>query len=153
MFKSLAHVDIQRVNYKGTAPALTDVMSGQVQMMFAPPTAAMPQVKAGKLRVLGVTSTRRSALVPDVPTVASGLPGYEVASKYAMFAPAKTPPAVIARLNQEIVRVLRQPDMKAKLLDAGAEAIANSPQEATAMIQAELTRLGKVIKDAGIRED
>ena len=154
LFKSLAHVDIQRINYKGTAPALTDLLSGQVQMMFCPPVAAMPQVKVGKLRLLGVSSAQRSALVPDVPTIAAGgLPGYEVVSKYGMFAPAKTSTVLVTRLNQEIVRVLKQSDMASKLLDAGAEAIANSPQEALAMMQAELIKIGKVIKEAGIREE
>jgi tripartite-type tricarboxylate transporter receptor subunit TctC len=154
LFKTLARVDVQRINYKGTAPALTDLLSGQVQMMFCPPVAAMPQVKAGKLRVLGVSSARRSSLVPDIPTLAAGgLPGYEVVTKYGMFAPAKTAPAVVTRLNQEIVRVLKQPDMTAKLLDAGAEAIANSPQDALAMMQGELVKIGKVIREAGIRED
>lgn len=154
LFKSLARVDIQRINYKGTSPALTDLLSGQVQMMFCPPVAAMPQVKVGKLRVLGVSSAKRSELVPDVPTVAaSGLPGFELVSKYGMFAPAKTPAAIITKLNQELVRILRQPDVKAKLLDAGTEAIANSPQEAAAMLKNEIVELGKVIKEAGIRED
>jgi tripartite-type tricarboxylate transporter receptor subunit TctC len=153
LFKSLARVNIQRINYKGTAPALTDVMSGQVQIMFSPPVAAMPQVKIGKLKALGVTSVKPSALVTGLPTVAAGLPGYEVVSKYGMFAPAKTPATIIARLNQELVRILKQPEMTARLLDAGAEAIANSPSEATAMIQAELIKIGKVIKEAGIRED
>ena len=136
LFKSLARVDIQRINYKGTSPALTDLLSGQVQMMFCPPVAAMPQVKVGKLRVLGVSSAKRSELVPDVPTVAaSGLPGFELVSKYGMFAPAKTPAPIITKLNQELVRILRQPDVKAKLLDAGTEAIANSPPEAAALPQ------------------
>lgn len=153
LFNSLARVNIQRINYKGTAPALTDVMSGQVQIMFSPPVAAMPQVKAGKLRVLGVSSAKPSTLVPGVNTIAAELTGYEVVSKYGMFAPAKTPAAIITRLNQEIVRILKQPDMTTKLLDAGAEAIANSPSEATGMIQAELIKIGKVIKEAGIRED
>ena len=153
LFKSLARVNIQRINYKGTAPALTDVMSGQVQIMFSPPVAAMPQVKIGKLKALGVTSVKPSALVTGLPTVAAGLPGYEVVSKYGMFAPAKTSATIIARLNQELVRILKQPEMTARLLDAGAEAIANSPSEATAMIQAELIKIGKVIKEAGIRED
>ena len=113
----------------------------------------MPQVQAGKLRVLGVSSAQKSVLVPNVPTVASGLPGYEVVSKYAMFAPIKTPTPIINRLNKEIVQILKQPDVKKKFLDAGAEPIGNSPQQATDMIKSEHTRLGKVIKEAGIKEE
>lgn len=154
LFKSLARVNIQRINYKGTAPALTDLLAGEVQMMFCPPVAAMPQVKTGKLRVLGVSGARSSPLVPNVPPVAAGgLPGYELVSKYGMFAPARTQPATINRLNLEITRVLKHPDTTARFLDAGAEAIANSPQEALAMINSEILSIGKVIKEAGIREE
>jgi tripartite-type tricarboxylate transporter receptor subunit TctC len=154
LLKSLARVDIQRINYKGTAPALTDLLSGQVQMMFCPPVACMPHVKTGKLRVLGSASAKRSELVPDVPTIASqGLPRFELVSKYGMFAPAKTPVPIVTRLNHEIVRILKHPDTRVKLLDAGAEPIANSPQEALAMVKSEITELGKVIREAGIRED
>jgi tripartite-type tricarboxylate transporter receptor subunit TctC len=153
LLKSMAKVNITRINYKGTPPAMTDVMSGQVQMMFAPPTVAMPIVKSGKLRVIGVTGRKRSDLLPDVPTIGSQVSGYEMVSMYGMFVPVKTPAPVITRLNQEVVRVLKLPDIRTKMLDSGAEPVGNSPQEATALIRAEVVRLGKVIKEANIKED
>src|ERR1700741_5210341 len=107
LFKSMANVDIVRVNYKGTAPATTDMLSGAVQVMFTTTTAAGPNWKSGKMKALAVASAQPSALMPGLPTVAaSGLPGFEAASTQGMFTTAKTPPATIGRLHQELVRIL-----------------------------------------------
>jgi tripartite-type tricarboxylate transporter receptor subunit TctC len=114
--------------------------------------AMMPHVKAGKLRALAVTSAEASLLVPGLPTVAAtGLPGYESVSMTCILAPAKTPAAVINRLNQEIVRALNQPDIKSRFLSAGAETVGSSPEELAATIKADLARMDKIIKDAGIK--
>ena len=154
LFKSMAGVNFVRINYKGTAPATNDVLAGQVQLIFGNPVAALPFIKQGRLRVLGITSAQRSALMPDAPTIASaGLPGYESGSKQGVFAPAKTPAPITRRLNQEIVRVLNHPDSKEKLLRNGVEVVANSPEQFLAMVQSELIKMGKVIKEAGIREN
>jgi tripartite-type tricarboxylate transporter receptor subunit TctC len=109
-------------------------------------------VKSGRLRALAVTSAQQSPLAPGLATVAaSGLPGYESVSTYGMFAPAKTPEPIVKRLNEEIVRVLKRPDVKEKFFNAGIEAVGSSPEELAALIQSEMARMGKVIKDAGIR--
>ena len=153
LFKSMAKVNIVVVPYKGTGAAVTGVMSGEVQLMFASPGSAEQQIKSGRLRALGVTSARPSALVPGLPTLAAaGLPGYESETKVGLFTPAKTPAAIVTRLNQELVRVLNGADLKEKLLVAGQEVVANSPEDAAAAIRAEMASLGKVIKDAGIRD-
>ena len=154
LFKSRAAIDIVLVPYTGTGPAVSAVLGGEVRVMFANTAVAAPHVKSGKLRALAVTSTQPSALAPGVPTVAtSGLPGYESVSIYGMLAPAKTPAAIISRLNQEVVRFLVTPQVKEKFLQSGVEVVASSPKEFAAAIKSDMTTLGKVIKEAGIRED
>jgi tripartite-type tricarboxylate transporter receptor subunit TctC len=114
----------------------------------------MPHVKSGRLRALAVTTLQPSALLPELPTVASsGLPGFEVASVYALFAPVKTPAAIVNRLHQEVVRFLARTDVKEKFFAAGVEPIGGSPEELAAAMKSEMARMGKVIKDAGIREE
>ena len=153
LFKSMAGVDIVRVPYKGTGPALIGLAAGQVQVMFGT-TGGVPLIKAGKIRALAVTSPKPSALFPDLPTVAdSGLPGYQSGSQTAIFAPAKTPAARINRLNREIAHFLLTPDAKVQMANQGVEPVASTPQELAATMKAEMTRLGKVIKDAGIKEE
>ena len=154
LFKAMASVNIMRIPYKGNGQVLNALMSGEIQLTFAPSGLVMSQVKAGRLRALGVTSARPSALLPDLPTVASsGLPGYESGSMLGIFVPAGTLTNIINRLNQEIVRVLARSDVKEKLLATGVEPIGSTPDEFAAFIKAEMTRMGKVIKDAGIRAD
>ena len=153
LFNSLANVKIVRINYKGTGPALNDLVAGQVQVMFASPGSAVPSIKAGRLRALAVTTSRPSRLFPDLPTVAAALPGYEMTATAGVWAPAGTPATVVRRLNQEMVRVLDQPDVKEKLFKLGVEGGGDSPEEFSAIIKAEITRMGKVIKEAGIREE
>ena len=140
------------VPYKGAGPALIDLIGGQVQMMCTSPLAAMPHVKAGKLRALGMTSAQRSRAAPELPTIAEqGLPGYESSLWYAMVAPAATPQPIIKRVNAETVKILRLPDISEQLLSQGAEPIGNSPQELSRFIKAEIDRWTKVITQANIR--
>jgi len=154
LFKSLAGVDVVRVAYKGVAVAVTDLIGGQLQMMFPVVPSAIPHVKTGKLRALAVSSAQSSALAPGLPTMAaSGLPGYELVAVYGMFAPARTPVALLERLNREMVRGINTPEMKAQFLIAGAEVVGSTQQAFAAFIKADMARMSKVIKDAGIRED
>lgn len=154
LFKSMAGVNIMRVPYKGTGPALIGLTAGQVQVMFSTAGGGVPLIKAGKIRALAVTSPKPSALFPDLPTVAaSGLPGYQSASLVTMFAPAKTPAARINRLNREIARYLQTAEAKERLLKSKVEPIGSSPQELAATMKSEMNRLGKLIKDAGIKEE
>jgi tripartite-type tricarboxylate transporter receptor subunit TctC len=154
LFKAMAGVNIVRVPYKGAGPALSAMLAGQVQVMFAGPGAVAPHVKTGRLKALAVTTAQPSALAPGLPTVAaSGLPGYEASSLAGMFAPAKTPALVVTRLNQEIVRIIRRADVKERLFDFGTEGIGNSPEEFAATIKSEMAAMGKLIKDVGIRAE
>ena len=152
LFNSIAGVKLVRVPYKGVGPAISDLLSGHVQVMFATAGGTAQHIKSGRLRALAVTSLHQTALAPGLPTAAaSGLPGYEATSIQAVFAPSGTPGPVIARLNQEIVRVLNQPEVKERLFNSGVEAVGSSPEELAATIKAEMSRLGKVIREAGIR--
>ena len=154
LFKSMAGVDIVRITYKGTGPALNDVAAGQVQLMFPAIGSVAPQVKAGRLKALAVTSLEPSALAPGLPTVsASGLPGYEAVAMSGVFAPGKTPAPLIERLNREIVRFLSAADVREKLLRSGVEAAGSTPQEFASKIKTEMARLSKVIRDAGIHAE
>ena len=154
LFKAMAGVDIVRVSYKGGAPAMTDLVGGRVQISFTSAASASSFVKTGKLRALAVTSAKPSELAPGLPPIASeGLPGYELISTYGVFAPAKTPAAVISRLNQGIVKSLQTADLKEKFFKTGAEIVASSPQEFAAVIQSDMSKLGKLIRDAGIKSD
>jgi tripartite-type tricarboxylate transporter receptor subunit TctC len=154
LFKSMANVNIVHVPFKTAALALTTLISGEVQLMFAPPGGAAPHLKSGRLRALAVGGAQRSALYPSLPTVAeSGLPGYEIAVMAGMFVPAKTPATLINRLNEEIVRVLKRSDVKERLLSIGLDAAPSSPEQLAITLASERSRMGKVIKDAGIRVD
>lgn len=154
LFKFMAGINIVQIPYKDGSRASIDLMSGQVQMTFGNAGFSIPHVRAGRLRALAVTSAQPSLLVPDVPTVAaSGLPGYEWGSMFVMFAPAKTPEAIVNRLNQETVRVLKQADVKEAFFKAGTEAVGSTPQQLDATMKSEIARLAKLIKHAGIRAD
>ena len=150
LFNSMAGVKMVPIPYKNAGTAITDLISGQVQLFFSASGPVMPHVKSGKLKALAVTSAKTSALFPDMPTVAASVPGYDMEAVYCIFAPAKTPAAIINRLNQEIVRVLSQADVKEKLLAAGIEPLGSSPAELGALRQSDMAKMGKVIKDAGI---
>ena len=154
LFKSMAGVNIVRIGYKGSGPALVDLIAGHVQMMFSVTGSVAPHMKSGKLKALAVTSAQPSTLAPGLPTVAaSGLPGFAAVSDAGMFAPAKTPTAIVTRLNQEIVRVLNSTEVKEKFLGTGVETVGSSPEQLAATVKADSARLGKLIKDAGIREE
>lgn len=152
LFRSMAGVDIVRVNYRGAAVALTDVVSGRVELMFATANASGPHVSAGRLIALGVTSAQPSPVAPGLPTVAAaGLPGYESAATIGILARAGTPPAVVNLLHRETARYLRTAEAKERLLKAGIEAVGNTPAEFAAIIRDDMTIKGKIIRDAGIR--
>ena len=154
LFRILAGADIVHVPYKGAGPAMADVLSGQVQLYFATMPAAMPHVKPGKLAPVAVTSARRSQALPGLPTIAeSGVPGYEASTWYGVLAPAHTPAAVVARLHGDIVKILADAALHARLADQGFDPVGNSPEEFGAYIKSEILKWGKVIRDAGIRPE
>jgi tripartite-type tricarboxylate transporter receptor subunit TctC len=152
MYESMAGVKMVHVPYKGIAPALTDLLSGEVQLMFGTVVALVPHIQAGKLRALAVTSRSRSALLPEVPTLAeSGLPDYEAGSWYGIMAPAGTPRDVVERLHAAIVKALAQPEVAKRLAAEGAIVIGSTPAAFGAHIKAELARVAAVVRAAGIR--
>jgi tripartite-type tricarboxylate transporter receptor subunit TctC len=152
MFMHMTGTKLVHVPYKGGAPSVQALMSGEVQVNMATISTALPQVRAGRLRALAVTSLRRSSALPDLPTVAeSGVPGFDYASWTGMLAPAKTPMAVISRLNAESVRAMQGPEMKALLATEGAEPVGSSPQQFAEQIRTEIARWTQVVKAAGIR--
>ena len=152
LFKSMAGINIVRVNYKGGSMALNALLGGEVQMMFTTPITGAPHIKSGRLRVLAVTSAEPSALAPGAPTMAaSGLPGYESIATYGMFAPAKTPRPVVSRLHVEVARVLHRPDVKEKFFNTGMEILGGSPEQLAAVIRSDTARIGKLINDTGMR--
>jgi tripartite-type tricarboxylate transporter receptor subunit TctC len=154
LFKAMAEVNIVRIPYKGSGPALNGLIGGQVQMMFGTAGSVSPLITSGKLRALAVTSAQPSPLFPGLPALAdSGVPGYRSETVYGAFAPAGTPPAVVSRLNREIVLALERPEVKEKFLNAGVESAGSSPTQFAALIKSDMARMGKVIKDAGIRAD
>jgi tripartite-type tricarboxylate transporter receptor subunit TctC len=154
LFKSMAGVDMQHIPYKGSPPALQDVVGGQVTMTFDNITTAWPLAKAGKLRAPAVTTAKRSPIAPDVPTLAeSGLAGYEVGSWQGVFAPAGTPPDVVKRLNTEIVKISNMPDVRAKLEALGAEPVGNSSDEFATIVKSEVAKWAKVVKESGAHVD
>jgi tripartite-type tricarboxylate transporter receptor subunit TctC len=150
----MARIDLTHVPYKGGAPAIVDLVGGQVQIGFASMITALTFVKTGRLRALGVTGPRRSAVVPELPTVAeSGYPGYETTTWYGILARGGTPPAVVASLNADIGRALNSPDVKDRLASEGAEVVAGSAAAFAAFIQVEIARVRKLAKSAAIRID
>ncbi|HYH40925.1 MAG TPA: tripartite tricarboxylate transporter substrate-binding protein [Burkholderiales bacterium] len=153
LFKSMAGLDIVRIAFKGAGSALNSLLAGELHLMFATAGSIPGHVKAGKLRPLAVASAQPTALAPGMPTMASaGLPGYESISYTAFFAPAKTPAAIVNRLSQEAASALRVPEVKERLFNTGVEVVANTPQDAAAMITSETERVRKMIAAAGLRE-
>jgi tripartite-type tricarboxylate transporter receptor subunit TctC len=151
-FKRAAGVDILHVPYKGAAQATTDLVGGQVQMMFGPLVAVMPLAEAGKLRALAVTSAKRSALAPNVPTmIESGIAGFEVSGWYGLAAPAGTPKAAAARINGETNRALKSPELIEQFRLQGYEPLGGTPDEMNAQIKTDVERWTKIIRDAGIQ--
>jgi tripartite-type tricarboxylate transporter receptor subunit TctC len=155
LFKSMAGgLNIVGIPYKGAAVSLTALLSGEVHMAFSPGGVAAAHIKSGRIKALAVCSAAPSALYPGLPTVAaSGLPGYESGNTSVISAPARTQDAIITRLNQEIIRVLNRPDVKEKFFNIGFEVIGSTPEQQATLIRTDMARLGKVIKDAGIKAD
>ena len=152
LFKMLAGIDLTAIYYKGTAPALTDLLAGQIPVMFVSNINALPHVKAGKLKALGVTGAQRTALAPDIPTISeSGLAGYEAYGWYGIAAPARTPSAVIARLHAEVAKLAQNPAMRSRLAAQGLELVGNTPAEFDAFIRSEIDKWRAVLKAAGIK--
>ena len=154
LFKTMARVKIVHVPYKGSAPAVTDLLGGHVSLMFDNMPSALPHVKAGKIRALAVSTLKRSPVVPDIPTVAeSGLPGFEVSVWFSVLAPAKTPQPIVDRLNQILVKALHTADVRERLSTQGAEAIGNTPAQFTDQMKRDIAKWAKVVKDADIKLD
>ena len=151
LFNMLAGTKLQHVPYKGSAPAMTDLLGGQVQIMFADAPTALPQIKVNRVKVLGVANPTRSAMRPDVPSIAeSGLPGYEAYSWAAFFAPAKTPKPIQEKLNRDLNTVMNDPAVRQKLLEAGAEADPGTQEQMKKRLRSEIDKWAKVITAAGI---
>ena len=154
LFRSATGADLLHVPYKGSGPAVADLVSGQVQVMFDGAPSLLPHIRSGKLRAIGAASAQRNRLLPEVPTFAeAGFPGVDVALWYGMLAPAATSPAIIARLNTEIVKALNAPDVRERFAAQGTEAMGGTPGEAAAFIRSEIERWGPVVKKAGVKAD
>jgi tripartite-type tricarboxylate transporter receptor subunit TctC len=154
LFKQMTGTDLLHVPYKGSGPAVTDTLAGTTQVMFPSLVAASGHIKSGKLRGLAVTGKKRSPLFPDLPTIAeSGVAGFEVVQWYGLFAPAKTPKEIVDKLNREVLAVMRDPDTVKKFAAQGADVVVGSPDELGKLVQSELAKWGKFIKEAKITAD
>lgn len=154
MLKSMAGIEMNHVPYKGIALVMNDLLSGQIQLTFTVPGSGMPQVKAGRLRALAVTTGKRSAVVPDLPTMAeAGVPGYDTATWYAVVAPAGTPRPVIHKLHADFTQTLKLPDVRERLAATGADIVGNTPEQLAEFIKSEIVKLGRLVKLSGARVD
>jgi len=153
LFKLMGKIDITHVPYKGGAPALVALVSGEVDMSYENSLIITPHIKSGKVKGLAVTGAKRSALLPDLPTIAETLPGYSASGWYGLLAPAAVPKTVITRLHSEAVKALRAPDVVEKLSGQGAEPVASTPEEFTAFIRSETDKWAKLVKAANMRTD
>jgi tripartite-type tricarboxylate transporter receptor subunit TctC len=154
LFKAQAGIDIVNVPYKGTGQALTDLIGGQVQMMMMSALTAIPAIKSGKLRALAVSSLKRAAVLPDLPTLAeSGLPGFESTSWHGVLVPSHTPRPIVTRLHAEIVKVLNEPDVRQRLSSLGFEVVASTSEEFTAAIRQQTAKHEKLIKQIGLKAE
>ncbi|MEO7133301.1 MAG: tripartite tricarboxylate transporter substrate binding protein [Vicinamibacterales bacterium] len=154
LFKTLAAIDIVHVPYKGGAPAMQDLLGGQVQFMFDNLANSTAQLKAGRLKALAVTTAKRSSLAPELPTMTEvGVAGFDISTWYGIMAPANTPPDIVRKLNAEIVKILASDDMRERLKAQGAEAAPTTPEEFAGFIRAEWTKYAKIVKDSGAKVD
>jgi len=151
LLKVVTGIDIVHVPYKGSNPALIDLVAGQTQMMFTGVSSVLPHIRSGRVRALGVTSPKRVAVLPDVPAIAESFPSYEVSTWYGLLSTVGTPPAVIAHLNQVVARALDDQGLKSKLAGAGVEAETRSTEQFATMIQSERTKWGKLVKTIGLK--
>jgi tripartite-type tricarboxylate transporter receptor subunit TctC len=153
LFKMMAGVNMAHVPYRGGGPVMTDLLGGQVQVMFAPTPTSIEHIRSGKLRALAVTTATRSDALPDIPTVAEFVPGYEASNWYGLGAPKNTPAEVVAKLNKEINAGLADPKLRARLADLGGTVLAGSPADFGKLIADETEKWGKVVKFVGIKAD
>ena len=153
IFKSMTGTDMLHVPYKGVTPAMIDAVAGQVQMLISVIPAVLPTIKSGRLRALGVTSAKGTALVLDVPAIAETVPGYEFIGWYSLFAPAKTPAGIVNRLNAEIVKALKTPEFRERFTALGAEPSTSTPQELADYLRAQTEKMRKAVQDSGARPD
>lgn len=154
LFKSMANVEIAHIPYKGGSQALIDLIGGRLDFMFNSMPLLLTQVKAGKIKMIAVTSARRADAVPDVPTIAeSGVPGYDVNGWYGVVAPARTPTPIISKLNSEIVRILRTPEVRQQLKNEGGEAVGNSPEQFAEVIRADIDKWVRLVRTADIKAE
>jgi len=154
LFKVETGTDAVHIPFKGGAPATQALLAGDTQFMFDNLANAMAQVKAGKLKALAVTTAKRSPLVPDLPTMAeAGLPGFDISTWYGFFAPAGTPPAIVAKWNADVTKILNSPDVRAKLMEGGAEPAPNTPEQFQQMIARELAKYARIVKASGAKVD
>jgi tripartite-type tricarboxylate transporter receptor subunit TctC len=154
LFKTMTGIDMQHIPYKGRASAIPDLLGGRVTMMFDNMPSSLPLVRDGKLRALGVTSAKRSAAAPDIPTIAeSGLPGFEAVSWFAMFAPANTPKPIVDKLQGEVSRILKSPEISKRLLEIGLDPVGGTPAELADYQKSEIAKWAKVVKDSGATAD
>ena len=148
----MADVRIAQITYKGAPQVMTALIGGELQLYFSPPVVALPQMKAGRVRALGVSTKQRLAVMPEVPTIAeAGLPGFEVVGWNGILVPAKAPRAVVQRLHDEIVKVIRTPQVEADILAQGIEPIGNTPEEFDRIIRADVARWGKILRTTKAR--
>jgi tripartite-type tricarboxylate transporter receptor subunit TctC len=151
LFKAMTGTSLMHIVYKGDAGVLTDLMGGQIMVVLSNLPAYMPQVKAGRIRALAVSTARRSPAAPDIPTIAeAGVPGYETVAWFGLLAPAQTPKDIINKLSAETARILKLPDVNARLSELGAEPVGSTPQVFDAHIKSEIVKWAKVIKDANV---
>jgi len=153
LFKTMSKTDLVHIPYKGNVPALTDVVGGQTSMLFATMPTAMPLARAGRLHALAVTGAQRNPAAPEVPAIAETLPGFEVTNWIGIFAPAGTSPEIVAKLNAEIMRIMKLPEVQARLVTEGAKSRVNTPAEFGAFQKSEMAKWGKLIRDARIAVD
>jgi len=150
-FNYMAGIKTVAVNYKGTGQAVGAVMSGEVHMFIMSPLIAVPQVKAGKLRALGVTGLKRSPALPDVPTIAETLPGFENITWHSVMVPAKTPKPIVAKLSKELMRIIKQPDVRERFSTVGLDAVGSTPEELAALIKKEVVMYANLVKQIGLK--
>jgi tripartite-type tricarboxylate transporter receptor subunit TctC len=154
LFKAMAGVDMTHVPYKGAAPAMNDLIGGQIQLMFDNLASSLAQVRAGKVRALAVTTAKRTALAPDLPTIAeSGLPGFDISTWFGIFVPAATPREIVDRLHAEFTAALAAPELREKMLNLGAEPVGSTPEEFARYIRGEAEKYARVIRSSGARAD
>ncbi|MBM3341952.1 MAG: tripartite tricarboxylate transporter substrate binding protein [Betaproteobacteria bacterium] len=152
LFKSLLNLNIAQVAYKGTGPGLIGLMGGEVELMFPNAGSALPHIKSGRLRILGVASLQPSVLLPGVPTVASTVPGFESISPQGLLAPANTPPAIINRLNRDVLRGITRPEVKERFINTGAELAGGTPEEFSGKIKSDIVKFTRLVQEGRIKK-